>query len=71
MSENSFTGSLPKSIASLKDLQALNMRSNNIRGSIPKDLSKLTKLKELDLSDNRGISGAHCSYCFGCCSAHS
>ncbi|KAK4579479.1 hypothetical protein RGQ29_029232 [Quercus rubra] len=49
---NSFEGSLPSSIASLKGLQNLDVSQNNLSGSIPKGIEKLLFLKYLNISFN-------------------
>ncbi|KAM4104281.1 hypothetical protein ACJW30_06G145500 [Castanea mollissima] len=49
---NSFEGSLPSSIASLKGLQYLDVSQNNLSGSIPKGIEKLPFLNYLNISFN-------------------
>uniref|UniRef100_A0A7N2RA12 Protein kinase domain-containing protein n=1 Tax=Quercus lobata TaxID=97700 RepID=A0A7N2RA12_QUELO len=49
---NSFEGSLPSSIASLKGLQHLDVSKNNLSGSIPKGIEKLHFLEYLNILFN-------------------
>ncbi|KAH9752521.1 Receptor-like protein 6 [Citrus sinensis] len=56
LSNNTFDGAIPASIANLKGLQVLNLQYNNLQGHIPSCLGNLTNLESLDLSDNK-ISG--------------
>lgn len=47
-----FTGTLPESMANLKDLRRLNIWCTEIGGEIPEFLSTLPKLFEISLEDN-------------------
>ena len=49
---NSFKGSIPSSIASLKGLRYLDVSRNNLSGLIPKGLEKLQFLENLNLLFN-------------------
>ncbi|GAY67439.1 hypothetical protein CUMW_256500 [Citrus unshiu] len=53
LSNNSFDGAIPASIANLKGLQVLNLQNNNLQGHIPSCLGNLTNLESLDLSNNK------------------
>ncbi|KAM0895201.1 hypothetical protein ACQ4PT_023974 [Festuca glaucescens] len=53
LSHNQLAGSIPSSMAHLRDLHALLLHDNKIRGSIPPALSNLTKLTTLGLSNNK------------------
>jgi len=53
LSNNNFTGEIPKVIGKLKALQQLNLSHNNsLIGHIQSSLEKLTNLESLDLSSN-------------------
>ncbi|KAK9226203.1 hypothetical protein WN943_011250 [Citrus x changshan-huyou] len=56
LSNNSFVGEIPTSIANLKGLQTLNLSNNNLLGHIPPTLGNLIVLESLDLSNNK-LSG--------------
>ncbi|KAK9214715.1 hypothetical protein WN944_006714 [Citrus x changshan-huyou] len=53
LSNNTFDGAIPASIANLKGLQVLNLQYNNLQGHIPSCLGNLTNLESLDLSNNK------------------
>ncbi|KAL9457322.1 hypothetical protein AB3S75_006382 [Citrus x aurantiifolia] len=52
LSNNSFVGEIPTSIANLKGLRNLNLSNNNLQGRIPSSLSNLTVIESMDLSSN-------------------
>ncbi|XP_052301929.1 receptor-like protein 9DC3 isoform X2 [Populus trichocarpa] len=52
LSNNSFTGEIPKVIGKLKALQQLNLSHNFLTGHIQSSLGNLTNLESLDLSSN-------------------
>jgi hypothetical protein len=52
LSNNNFTGKIPKSIGKLKGLQQLNLSHNYLTGYIQSSLGILTNLESLDLSSN-------------------
>ncbi|XP_058201540.1 receptor-like protein 7 [Rhododendron vialii] len=52
LSNNKFSGEIPKSLGSLGGLQALNISNNNLTGTIPSFLANLMDLESLDLSQN-------------------
>ncbi|KAJ1275043.1 hypothetical protein BS78_05G106500 [Paspalum vaginatum] len=52
LSNNRFTGSIPKTIGNLVSLIVLNMSNNALDGNIPGELSQLSKVESLDLSWN-------------------
>ncbi|KAJ6376199.1 hypothetical protein OIU77_001045 [Salix suchowensis] len=52
LSDNSFTGEIPKVIGKLKALQQLNLSHNSLTGHIQSSLGILTNLESLDLSSN-------------------
>ncbi|XP_073259767.1 receptor-like protein 9DC3 [Populus alba] len=52
LSNNSFTGEIPKEIGKLKALQQLNLSHNSLTGHIQSSLGMLTNLESLDLSSN-------------------
>ncbi|KAL9457328.1 hypothetical protein AB3S75_006387 [Citrus x aurantiifolia] len=52
LSNNSFVGEIPTSIANLKGLRNLNLSNNNLQGRIPSSLSNLTAIESMDLSSN-------------------
>ena len=52
LANNSFTGSLPNSMANLTQLVHLDLSSNNFIGSIPDSMANLTQLVYLDMSSN-------------------
>ncbi|KAK9226191.1 hypothetical protein WN943_011238 [Citrus x changshan-huyou] len=52
LSNNSFVGEIPTSIANLKGLRNLNLSNNNLQGRIPSSLSNLTTIESMDLSSN-------------------
>ncbi|ESR61036.1 hypothetical protein CICLE_v10017757mg, partial [Citrus x clementina] len=56
LSNNSFVGEIPTSIANLKGLRTLNLSNNNLQGHIPPTLGNLIVLESLDLSNNK-LSG--------------
>ncbi|PNT09112.2 hypothetical protein POPTR_012G025100v4 [Populus trichocarpa] len=52
LSNNNFTGGIPKVIGKLKALQQLNLSHNSLTGHIQSSLGNLTNLESLDLSSN-------------------
>ncbi|ESR61022.1 hypothetical protein CICLE_v10014652mg [Citrus x clementina] len=56
LSNNSFVGEIPTSIANLKGLWTLNLSDNNLQGHIPPTLRNLIVIESLDLSNNK-LSG--------------
>ncbi|KAJ6887723.1 hypothetical protein NC652_028871 [Populus alba x Populus x berolinensis] len=52
LSNNNFTGEIPKVIGKLKALQQLNLSHNSLTGHIQSSLGNLTNLESLDLSSN-------------------
>ncbi|KAH9745282.1 Receptor-like protein 43 [Citrus sinensis] len=52
LSNNSFVGEIPTSIANLKGLRNLDLSNNNLQGRIPSSLSNLTAIESMDLSSN-------------------
>jgi len=52
LSNNNFTGEIPKVIEKLKALQQLNLSHNSLTGHIQSSLGNLTNLESLDLSSN-------------------
>ncbi|GAY64479.1 hypothetical protein CUMW_233930 [Citrus unshiu] len=52
LSNNSFVGEIPTSIANLKGLRNLDFSNNNLQGRIPSSLSNLTAIESMDLSSN-------------------
>jgi len=52
LSNNNFTGEIPKVIGMLKALQQLNLSHNSLTGHIQSSLENLTNLESLDLSSN-------------------
>ncbi|WOH05815.1 hypothetical protein DCAR_0625236 [Daucus carota subsp. sativus] len=53
LSSNNFTGEIPESLGTLKELELLNLSNNELTGPIPRSLANLTKLESLDLSQNK------------------
>ncbi|XP_024438016.2 receptor-like protein 9DC3 [Populus trichocarpa] len=52
LSNNSFTGEIPKEIGKLKAVQQLNLSHNSLTGHIQSSFGMLTYLESLDLSSN-------------------
>ncbi|KAL9334521.1 hypothetical protein Peur_071702 [Populus x canadensis] len=52
LSNNNFTGEIPKVIGKLKALHQLNLSHNSLTGHIQSSLGNLTNLESLDLSSN-------------------
>jgi hypothetical protein len=52
LSNNSFTGEIPKEIGKLKAVQQLNLSHNSLTGHIQSSLGMFTNLESLDLSSN-------------------
>ncbi|XP_017246616.2 receptor-like protein 7 [Daucus carota subsp. sativus] len=52
LSSNKFTGKIPDSIESFRNLQSLNLSNNFLSGSIPKFTANLTALESFDISRN-------------------
>jgi hypothetical protein len=52
LSNNNFTGEIPKVIGMLKALQQLNLSHNSLTGHVQSSLENLTNLESLDLSSN-------------------
>ncbi|XP_027923857.1 receptor-like protein EIX2 isoform X5 [Vigna unguiculata] len=55
LSNNQFSGEIPKEIGDLFDLISLNLSRNNLMGKIPSDIGKLKSLEFIDLSRNELI----------------
>ncbi|KAG6780342.1 hypothetical protein POTOM_013196 [Populus tomentosa] len=62
LSNNKFSGMLPRWFANSTLLVAVDLSKNHFNGMIPKDFCKLDQLLYLDLSENN-LSG-HIPYCF-------
>ncbi|KAK3411790.1 hypothetical protein EUGRSUZ_I00550 [Eucalyptus grandis] len=56
LSSNNFSGAIPETIGSLKQLKLLNLSNNMLSGPLPPFLANLTNLEALDLSQNQ-LSG--------------
>ncbi|KAL3721794.1 hypothetical protein ACJRO7_034177 [Eucalyptus globulus] len=56
LSSNNFSGAIPETIRSLKQLKLLNLSNNMLSGPLPPFLANLTNLEALDLSRNQ-LSG--------------
>ncbi|XVE52917.1 hypothetical protein DITRI_Ditri02bG0162900 [Diplodiscus trichospermus] len=56
LSNNNFSGKIPRNIGKLKSLKGLNFSYNNIVGHIPSSLGSLTNIEWMDLSSNE-LSG--------------
>ncbi|XP_074337623.1 receptor-like protein 7 [Apium graveolens] len=52
LSSNKFTGKIPNSIESFKNLHSLNLSNNILSGSIPTVIGNLTALESFDISQN-------------------
>ncbi|XBI45488.1 hypothetical protein VPH35_109946 [Triticum aestivum] len=52
LSNNKFTGEIPREIGQLKSLLSLNLSSNDLTGQLPQSICNLTSLLALDLSNN-------------------
>lgn len=52
LSNNHFSGEIPRSIASCEKLVNLNLKNNQLTGEIPSELSSMPMLAILDLSNN-------------------
>ncbi|XWS27454.1 hypothetical protein CRYUN_Cryun26dG0116500 [Craigia yunnanensis] len=52
LSNNNFSGKIPRNIGNLKSLKGLNFSHNNLVGHIPSSMGSLTNLEWLDLSSN-------------------
>ncbi|XP_030460312.1 putative receptor like protein 25 [Syzygium oleosum] len=52
LSSNNFSGAIPESIGSLKQIELLNLSNNILSRPLPPFLAKLTNLEALDLSQN-------------------
>ncbi|WVZ14209.1 hypothetical protein V8G54_011775 [Vigna mungo] len=55
LSNNQFSGEIPKEIIDLLELISLNLSRNNLMGKIPSNIGELTSLEFLDLSRNQLI----------------
>ncbi|KAK1412428.1 hypothetical protein QVD17_33673 [Tagetes erecta] len=53
ISNNQFSGEIPRTIGQLKALYILNVSHNNFTGSIPASLGNLSQLESLDMSSNK------------------
>ncbi|KAK3160839.1 hypothetical protein QOZ80_1BG0065560 [Eleusine coracana subsp. coracana] len=53
MSNNRFSGSIPRTVGNLTSLLVLNMSHNALTGPIPGELGRLVQIESLDLSWNR------------------
>ena len=49
---NNLTGSIPRELGNLTNLEDLNLRGNNLTGSIPRELGNLTNLEQMHILDN-------------------
>ncbi|KAL5988076.1 hypothetical protein ACLOJK_035839 [Asimina triloba] len=56
-SANNLTGSIPREMGNLAQLQMLDMSNNHLTGSIPESLSNLDRIENLDMSYNK-LSGS-------------
>ncbi|XP_056177541.1 receptor-like protein 49 [Syzygium oleosum] len=56
LSSNNFSGAIPETIGSLKQIELLNLSNNILFGPLPPFLANLTNLEALDLSQNQ-LSG--------------
>lgn len=50
MTNNHFTGSIPRNLRQCKDLSVVSLSLNQLTGTIPRDIGNLTSLKKLYLS---------------------
>ncbi|KAJ4839813.1 hypothetical protein Tsubulata_027069 [Turnera subulata] len=57
VSNNHFSGMLPRWLGNLSGIQAIDFSKNNFEGSIPGDICNLAELQFLDLSEN-SLSGS-------------
>uniref|UniRef100_M8AWU1 Tyrosine-sulfated glycopeptide receptor 1 n=1 Tax=Aegilops tauschii TaxID=37682 RepID=M8AWU1_AEGTA len=53
LSDNSFSGAIPREVGQMKTLQVLDLSYNNLSGGIPPELSGVTQIEILDLRQNR------------------
>nr|XP_048322930.1 receptor-like protein 18 [Ziziphus jujuba var. spinosa] len=53
LSNNNFSGEIPRSIWNLQSFHVLNLSGNNFRGPIPSWFEKLREVESLDLSKNK------------------
>ncbi|XP_076945738.1 receptor-like protein 7 [Bidens hawaiensis] len=53
VSNNQFSGEIPRTIGRLKELYVLNVSHNALTGSIPPSLGDLNELESLDMSSNK------------------
>ncbi|XVF79295.1 hypothetical protein PTKIN_Ptkin14bG0209900 [Pterospermum kingtungense] len=53
LSNNNFSGEIPRNVGKLKSLKGLNFSHNKLEGHIPSSMGSLTNLEWLDLSSNR------------------
>ncbi|CAA0813217.1 receptor like protein 33 [Striga hermonthica] len=56
LSENNFSGEIPREITSLVELKSLNLSGNNFTGTIPDNIGNMKQLESLDFSRN-SLSG--------------
>lgn len=56
LSNNGFSGEIPRTIADLPYLNTLNLQNNQLAGRIPEQIGDLARLKSLNLSNN-SLSG--------------
>ncbi|KAE8688489.1 putative Disease resistance family protein / LRR family protein [Hibiscus syriacus] len=57
LSNNNFTGKIPRELTNLEGLQSLNLSVNSLRGNIPDHIGSLKMLESLDVSRNH-LSGS-------------
>ncbi|KAJ9130510.1 hypothetical protein P3X46_034442 [Hevea brasiliensis] len=57
LSDNNFSGEIPKEITSLLSLQSLNLSANLLSGKIPENIGAMKMLEVLDFSQNQLFGG--------------
>ncbi|KAM3193216.1 hypothetical protein ACQJBY_070037 [Aegilops geniculata] len=53
LSDNNFSGAIPREVGQMKTLQVLDLSYNNLSGGIPPELSGVAQIEILDLRQNR------------------